>query len=314
VRIRGRLVDFNIALAGFAIAGGRMREQEQGAVPAMTSASDESQRPSPTGSTPSRETEDAEELNLDRYVRAIWRAKWLLLAWVLAAGFATWLIASAQPTLYSAVALLEIGRVRREQIQDPNVTREIVNNPAFARDVANNIGMNTDQFMGMLRAETITAGPRRATYAALIKITGQAHDPDTSVRLTRAAAHELIRRHQLIFDEAIAPHLEFEKRVESILTQLKARPDPSLSAALLKIENLLAETREEKSSPFLTGRTRLADAVAPTDVVRPPVRRSVAVACIIAAAIGLLTIGGLAYLKPNSARGPSPAPAEENPW
>src|ERR687886_20313 len=81
----------------------------------------------------------ADEIRLDRYVVAAWRAKWwIILLALLATGVAAF-IANRQPASYEATALVEVGRVWNQPLKDLFVTAETANSPGFIHELADEI-------------------------------------------------------------------------------------------------------------------------------------------------------------------------------
>src|SRR5215216_6671615 len=154
-----------------------------------------------------------EEIRLDKYLAALWRAKWLIILGVLLAAGAAYLLASRQPTTYKATALLKIGRVWKEPLEDPYITERIVNSAGFQREIAKKIHVNPRQLRRSVQAETIIAGPRRSRYPILVSITAtSSENEDDAVRLTQAVSDEVSARHEELFNEALKPHVEQERR------------------------------------------------------------------------------------------------------
>jgi AraC-like DNA-binding protein len=224
-----------------------------------------------------------EEIRLDRYLRAVWRAKWLIaLAVILAAGTTAYL-ASLQPTLHKATALIKIGRVWKEPLEDPYITERIINSPGFLKDLAQKTGASASRLKRNIKAETVIAGPRRSRYPILVSVTATAETGDDAVRFARAVADEVTARHNAVFDEAMKPHIEQERRLEEIHKEAAAQGASSRDL-LLKMEGELDEVRANNSlaNPNVTERTRLVEEIEPERDARPEVWRKVAAAAMVA--------------------------------
>src|SRR5687768_5787407 len=102
-----------------------------------------------------------ENLNLDRYFAALWRAKWLILLGALAAAAATFLLSRNQPVTYNATANLEIGRVWKEPLADYYLMAEIINSSGFLRDLSEKSGLKAGLLKRAVKAEPVEGGPRR---------------------------------------------------------------------------------------------------------------------------------------------------------
>jgi hypothetical protein len=219
------------------------------------------------------------EIKLNRYFAAIWRARWLILAGVALAGMVAAIIALRQPTFYAASAKIQVGRVWKEPLEDTYVATEVVNSNGFIHELATKIGANPAYLKRSLHAETITAGPPRAIYPILVRITAKATSAEEAIKLARAATDELLARHDELFNQAIASHLERQRSLES----LQANRNFSSAEEAIKLQRELDEVKSANSSPTQTERSHLIGAIVLDHVERPPVVRNAAVAMLMAA-------------------------------
>ncbi|HKP86272.1 MAG TPA: hypothetical protein VJZ26_09255 [Blastocatellia bacterium] len=244
-----------------------------------------------------------EEIRLDRYIRAVWRAKWLIaLAIILAAGITAY-IASSQPTLRKATALIKIGRVWKEPLEDPYITEKIINSPGFLKELGQQIGVGAARLKQSVRAETVIAGPRKSRYPILISVTATAETGDEAVRLAGAVADQVSARHLAVFDEAMKPHLDEERRLEELHKELAAQGASSRDL-LLKTEIELSEVKANNSlaNPNVTEKTRLVEKVEPEGAVRPEVWRKVAAAALITAVTAIAAAAFAGHFTPAQKR------------
>lgn len=209
-----------------------------------------------------------EQINLDRYFRAAWRAKWFILIITIATGGAIVYLGLRQPTLYTAEALIEVGRVWKEPLEDTYATAETANGGGFLQALAQKIGVKTGYLKRSTQAETVKAGPRRAQYPILVRITATTESFDESMRLAQAVTDEIITRHDKLFEEAIAPHRQQEQR-------LSERVKQATGELVLKLESELDQVRASNASPTMTEKTHLIDSVAQGEAISPsPWRRA----------------------------------------
>lgn len=228
------------------------------------------------------------EAKLDPYFRAVWRAKWLILALVAGAAAVSAGVSTSRPALHSASGLLQVGRVWGQSLEDPYVTTEIANSAGFLNEVAAAGDLSPGYLRRSVKAETVTAGPPRSAYPILVRITATTESPADSVRIASAVAEGLVERHGKTFDQTLAPHLDRERRLEERYEDLAKQNKAAPLEALLKIEEELFEVRTRNSSLTETGRTQLVGEVVPGPVFRPPVVRNAIAAAIIAAAVGIV--------------------------
>ena len=244
-----------------------------------------------------------EEIRLDRYIRAVWRAKWLIaLAIILAAGITAYL-ASSQPTLRKATALIKIGRVWKEPLEDPYITERVINSPGFLKELGQKIGVGLARLKQNIRAETVIAGPRRSRYPILVSVTATAETADEAVRLARAVADEVSERHLAVFEEALKPHLDQQQRLEELHKELAAQGASSRDL-MLKIESELNDVKANNSlaNPNVTEKTHLVEEVEPEGAVRPEVWRKVAAAALIAAIAAIAAAALVGHFTPAEKR------------
>ncbi len=224
-----------------------------------------------------------EEISLDKYLVAVWRAKWFIIIMVLAAAGIAAYLGLRQPALHTAVALIEVGRVWKNSLEDPYATAEIANSPGFYQELAEKIGVKPGQLKRSVQAEAVTAGPRRSRYPILVRITATAESGEQAVRFAEEVAGELLRRHDELFDEALRPNLERQQRIEERLKEFSS-PSSSESRDLrLKLESELDEIKVQNTSPTLTEKSHLASPVVQASTIRPSVWRGVATTAIVAA-------------------------------
>lgn len=241
-----------------------------------------------------------EELSLDRYAAAIWRAKWLILIGVIAAAGITAFISSRQPAQHRAVAHLKIGRVWRQPVEDPYITERIINSGGFLKEAAGQIGIAQHQLRHSIQAETVIAGPRRSRYPILLSITATTENPEDSTRFAQSAANAIITRHEEIFNEAIKPHLEQERRLEERRKELLAQP--ASRELLIKVETELDEVKLNNSlaDANVTEKTHLVDGISAEAGPRPGFLRNSAAAALIAGVLLIVAVAMTAY-KPSAA-------------
>jgi hypothetical protein len=241
--------------------------------------------------------EITEEVRLDKYLSALWRGKWLILAAVLVSiAISAW-AASAQRTLYTATALIEIGRVWKEPLQDHYTTREIINSAGFSEELARRAHLSPDLLKRGIRADVITAGPRRASYPILVRVVATAEQAEQSAQLARAVADEIISRHEELFRAALAPRLEQQRRLEERLSEAASSSAPRDDVTRLEAE--LVDLKARNSSPPLTQKTQIVNDIVAEGVARQPIWRKVLAAAVIAALVAAASMLLVEFLRPS---------------
>src|SRR5687767_9844267 len=161
-----------------------------------------------------------EEIRLDGVFRAVWRGRWIIIIGTLLAAGVTAYLGFRQPTLHTASALIEVGRVWKEPLEDIYATTETANSDGFIQKLSTKVGVKPNQLKRSVRAETVMAGPRRSSYPILVRVTATTESNDESVRLAQSVADEIIARHEELFKAAIAPHSDRKTKLEERQKQI----------------------------------------------------------------------------------------------
>jgi hypothetical protein len=239
----------------------------------------------------------SDEVNLDKYFSALWRAKWFILVAVVAVAAVAIYLAKRQPTIYTADAIIEVGRVWKEPIEDTYITEQVVKSAGFMHDLAPKIGVKPKLLRNSIQSEAIIVGPRVSRYPILLKITASAESESEAIRLTQAVADELISRHEKLFNEAIAPRLSRQQKLEEQLKELKAQASASREL-LIKLEDDLDTTKINNSSPTMSRKTSLKEPVVASATVPAAGWRSAASAALVTVIAGVAIVALAAYFKP----------------
>ncbi len=240
----------------------------------------------------------SDEVNLDKYFSAIWHAKWLILIVVIAAAAFALYLARQQPTLYTADAIIEVGRVWKDPLEDTYITEQVIKSAGFMHELAPKIGVKPRQLKNNIQSEAIIVGPRVSRYPILLKITASAESESEAIRLAQAVADELISRHEKLFNEAIAPRQAREQKLESQLKELKAQASASREL-IIKLEEDLDTVTFNNSSPTMSRKTSLKEAVVAVSVIQPTGWRNAASAALIALLACVTIVALVAYFKPS---------------
>ena len=226
----------------------------------------------------------ADEIRLDRYVMAVWRAKWWIILLALAATAVAAFIASRQPASYEATARVEVGRVWNQPLKDLFVTAETASSPGFIHELAGKINVAPKQLTRALQVEALVSVVPHARYAILIRIAATTDNPDQSVRFAQAMADEIVAWHEQIYEEAMRPHRERQQQLEE---QIKQAPSSSRDTAI-KLEAELEEVKTNNMSPLVTAKTHLVDKIVAGNASKPTIWRSAASWGLLATLAGLL--------------------------
>jgi hypothetical protein len=233
-----------------------------------------------------------EEIRLDKMFQAIWRGRWIIIIGTLLAAALTAYLGFSKPTIHTASALIEVGRVWKEPLEDIYATAETANSDGFIQRLSTKIGVKPNQLKRSVRAEAVMAGPRRARYPILVRVTATTEDGNESVRLAQAVADEIVTRHDELFKAAIAPHLNRKRQLEERQKQLSQDAMPASRELAIKLETEIDEINANTTSPTVTEATHLVEPVVPGGSVRPSPWRTIIVAALVAA-VALVAIVAL---------------------
>lgn len=246
--------------------------------------------------TETKEETLEDEIRLDSFFTWVWRCKWLIIFFVLVASGAAVLTGLRQPELFTATALVEVGRVWNKPLRDIYITVETANSPGFIEDVAAKAGVRPGLLGRSVQVGAVESGVPHALYPILIRITGKTESADESVRFAQAVADEIVARHEKLFDETIAPHLERQRQLEQRLKELGTSP-PDRDFAI-KLEGEFDDVKANNTSPVSTAKTHLLEKIVASRAARPGIWRGAATAGLIAAVVGVAVASLIGYLRP----------------
>jgi len=232
-----------------------------------------------------------EEIKLNEYIASIWRWKWLILIAIVLAGLVT-AYSESGPSACTASALIQVGKAWKEPLEDLYTTSELINSDGFLNALASKLGTTPDRLKSELHAETITVGPQRASHPILVRVTAGTDSFDESARLVQAAADEVISRHQKLYDQAMAPHLEHQRQLESAVATGGRSADD-----MVKLLAALDEVKSNNTSPNITDKTYLIEGVTPGPVTKQALLRPTITACLIAGIISLFVAAAARRLR-----------------
>jgi hypothetical protein len=218
-----------------------------------------------------------ETISLDPSLHALWRRKWLVLAGALVCAAIAAGVTMATPARYQTSALVEVGRVMGEQLEDPYAVAQTINSAGFRAA--------TREQAGNVTAEALTGGQGRLERPTLVRVTASGARAEQAVAAGQAAVDELARRHKERFEAAIAGYREHER-------VLAGSSDPAAQRELYDLRARLA-------SPIFTAETGVKD---PFPVPSSPVPKNTLVTAGIAFVVGLailaLLVMALAQVSP----------------
>jgi len=234
-----------------------------------------------------------EDIRLDGFLKWVWQGKWLIIFLVIVVTGLAAAIGLRDPAVTTTTALIEVGKVWGKPLKDIYITVEIANSPGFIQDVAAKAGVRPGQLGRSVQVSAVESGVPHSIYPILIRVTAKTESADESVRLAQTVADEIVARHEKLFEEAIAPHLDEQHSLEQIWNQVQS----SATDFALKVKTALDEARANNSSPISTDKTRLIEKIVPGATNRPDIWRGAATAGLMAAIAGVAVACLVGYYK-----------------
>ena len=231
-----------------------------------------------------RETSE-DEIRLDSFFKWVWRGKWLILFLIIVASGLAAFTGLRQPETHTSTALVEVGRVWGKPLKDIYITVEIANSPGFIEDVAAKAGVKPGQLNRSVQVGALESGVPHSIYPILIRVTAKSESAGESVRLAQTVADEIVARQERLFEEAIAPHLDRQRKLEQRLRDIGSPPSDRDFA--IKLESELDEVKASNTSPISTEKTHLVERIVPGGTTRPDIWRGTATAGLMAAIAGI---------------------------
>src|SRR5436190_11532729 len=99
-----------------------------------------------------------DDVRLDRFIRWVWRGKWLILFLVIVATGLTAALALREPALTTTTALIEVGKVWGKPLKDIYVIVEAANSPGFIQDAAAKTGLKPAQLRRSVQVAAVESG------------------------------------------------------------------------------------------------------------------------------------------------------------
>lgn len=222
----------------------------------------------------------SETVELDVSLRALWRWKWLVLIGAIVAAAAAAGIAASSSPRYTSTALVEVGRVMGEELEDAFAVAQTINSQGFQAKMRERASA---PLPGNVTADALTGGQGRLEHPTLVRVTATSSSPDAAVAIGQAAVDEMVARHKERFDAGIARYREYERVLG----------EPTDPAARKELYDLKARL----DSPVFTEPTHLKDPFPkPAAAESKNVPIAAAVAFVVSLAILVLLVVALAQV------------------
>src|SRR5262245_9306397 len=243
--------------------------------------------------------------DLAPYIRALWKRKWFITVIVLISVAAGLTLSLREPKIYASTALIKVGRIWNEPVEDPYILTEVMNSQPFLARVSERLSSKRrpKELASALSADRLEGGKARNRYVYLIKITARGQIPDEAKELAKAASDQIIEESQKKFEAAFPAYADRSKtlkeKLDTLKTALASTGSSSLAALeanrleLQLVEQQLFEAEMNNQSPLKTYRTQLAEEIAaPKALPGQNILKNLAMTA--AAALAVALLGALA--------------------
>jgi LPS O-antigen subunit length determinant protein (WzzB/FepE family) len=226
----------------------------------------------------SNELQEITLIDIAPYIRAVWKYKWLIIAFLAISISITLALHLQEKPSYLATAHIRIGKVWNDPVGDPNVIAELVTKAPFLLKLNERLPKksNINSLSQAITAEKLEAGKGRARYVYLIKLTARAKQPEKAQELVKATAEQVIAESNLVFDAAYSAYDKREKEQEAKLAELKNKiSQPNITPTelyekrleLQLLEQELFDIKNNNQSVLKTFRTSLAEEIEPAQQI-----------------------------------------------
>ena len=187
-----------------------------------------------------------EEIDLREYIKVLWNRKWsIVIIFSIAAVFAA-VISLITPPTFEASSLVEIGKIKGENIQSVNEIKSVFEKEAVLKKLRNNLkdplnltkDIKTNTIKSMFSIKEVENGEEGAHY---IQISGKAKTPKNSVIVTNEVVNNLLSYHDTKFATA---KTTFESEMESI-KQNKEKVKTDLNQDIKTLEKEKEKTSQD---------------------------------------------------------------------
>lgn len=228
------------------------------------------------------------ELDISLWLGLIWKRRLLIISFTVMTAAAAAITALYQPQLYSAHALVRLGRVWGEQVEDPYLLTEVATSQKFLQQVSEKTQVKPVDLRRCLQFKRLEGGKARARYVYLIKVEATSETPELAERVTLRAAEQLIARADQRFEPALEAARSRERELES---RLKGIAPPENREERLELERQLAEVRLHSQSPLRTHRSEIVEADPAQPLPRSGRLRAIAIGALAGLLLGVAATG-----------------------
>ncbi len=263
---------------------------------------------------------EEKEVDLRDYLRMI-KKRWKIIVGIfLAATVTSGVVSFLLPKTYESTAMVKIGRMRDNLLEEPATIIEIFKTKTMLEKVVEEIDIPpTQEKLGELASKI-----KMKEKSGLLKIRGRTETPEEAMRLVNGVTAVLLKRHEQIFERAkvileeylasgkerlveIKKEIEmFQKKIEELeTTDSEARAMvargymESLERSRDRYEQLQVELREKKmEESYGTVSTELViPPRTPEKPIGPKKKQNVLIAGILGLFVGFISVAVIEYFE-----------------
>lgn len=162
-----------------------------------------------------------------------------------------------EPQIYSAYALVRLGRVWGEPVEDPYLLTEVAGSKKSLQQVSKRLQsrVKPEELARCLQFRRLEGGKARARYVYLIKVEATSETPELAEQIAHSAAEQLIARADRKFEPALEAARSREHELEAKLKSLSSQEREEV----MEIERQLSEVRLHSQSPLRTYHSEIVE-------------------------------------------------------
>ncbi len=187
-----------------------------------------------------------EEIDLREYIKVLWNRKWSIITIFLIAVVLSAVISILTPPTYESSSLLEIGKIKGENMQSVNEIKSVFERETTLKNLREKLKnpleiteeTNTNTIKSLFDLKEVENGKEGAKF---IKISGRSDTPEKSVKVVDAVSNILLEYHDQKFATA---KKTFESEL-AFLKQKKSKAEADLKEDIKALKKEKAKDNED---------------------------------------------------------------------
>ncbi len=263
---------------------------------------------------------EEKEVDLRDYLRMIKKRWKIILIIFLVSTITSGVVSFILPRTYESIAMVKIGKMRNNLLEEPSTVIEIFKTKATLKKVAEELNVPTTQE----KLQELASKVKMKEKSGLLEIRGKGETPEEALKLVNGVTAVLLKRHEQIFERAkviLEEYLasgkqrlvEIEKEIEMLrrkIEELKVADSEakatvargymeSLERSRDRYEQLQVELREKKmeESYGTIGTELVIPPATPEKPIAPKKKQNILIAGILGLFIGVVSAAVVEYFE-----------------